>query len=121
MIARLAGEIDRRPDALKRAGAEQHALVLGDRANQRRSAEEGDAGEEHAATPEQVGGAAAEQEEAGEGERVGVDDPLQPGVGETEAAVDRRQRHVHDRDVEDDHELRQADHDQQGCRATNPH
>ena len=41
-----------------------------------------DAGHEQPLAAEQVGRAAAEQQEAAEDERVGVDDPLQVGVGE---------------------------------------
>ena len=41
------------------------------------SANSSEAGDEHPALAEQVGGAAAQQQEAGEGQRVGVDDPLQ--------------------------------------------
>ena len=70
--------------------------------------------EEDAPAAEQVGGAPTEQEETGEGERVSVQHPLQLCLGEPEAVLDGRQRHVHDRDVEDDHELgdtRQAEHE----------
>jgi hypothetical protein len=52
--------------------------------------------------------------ENSEGERVGVDDPLQAGVGEAERGVDARQRDVDDRDVEDHHELREADGEEEG-------
>ena len=62
---------------------------------------------------EQVGGTPAEHQKSGERDRVGVDDPLQVRVGEAEARVDRRQRDVDDRDIEDDHELRQATQGQQ--------
>ena len=41
--------------------------------------------DEHAPAAEQVGGAAAEQQEAGERDRVGVDDPLQVDLGEVQA------------------------------------
>ena len=44
-----------------------------------------DAGDEQPLATEQVGGAAAQQQEAAEHERVGVDDPLQVGVGEVAA------------------------------------
>ena len=86
-------------------------------AGQRGDGEEDGAGEEGAASAEDVGAAAAEQQEAGEDDRVGVDDPLEAGRREAEAVADRRQRDVDDRDVEDDHELRQAEQDQQGRRA----
>ena len=62
--------------------------------------------------PGQVARAPAEEQEAAEHQRVGVDDPLQVRVGHVEVLLDRRQRDVHDRRVEDDHELRQADEDE---------
>ena len=71
--------------------------------------EDGEAGDEHAAAPEQVGRAAAEQQEAAEDERVGADHPLQVLLREPEVGLDRGQRDVHDRDVEDDHELHDAE------------
>ena len=68
--------------------------------------------EEEALAPEQVAGAAAEQQEAAEDERVGVDDPLEVRLGQAEVFLDRRQRDVHDGRVEHDHELREADEDE---------
>ena len=65
-----------------------------------------DAGDEQRATAEQVGHPAAEQQEAAEHERVGGDHPLEARLGEVQVGLDRRQRDVHDRDVQDDHELR---------------
>src|SRR5436190_1372377 len=62
-------------------------------------------------TAEPVPEPAAQEQEAAEDERVGVDDPLQSAVGQVEVVLDRRQGNVHDRRVEDDHELRQADED----------
>jgi hypothetical protein len=79
---------------------------------QRREAEDRDAGEEQPAAPEQVTGAAAEQQEAAEHERIAVDHPLQVRGAEPEVGLDRRQRDVHHRRVEDDHELREADDDE---------
>jgi hypothetical protein len=54
---------------------------------------------------EQVGHAAAEQQEAAEHDRVGGDHPLQALLAEVEVGLDRRQRDIHDRDVEHHHEL----------------
>ena len=65
--------------------------------------------EEHAPPAEQVGGAPAEEEEAAEDERVGADHPLQVLLREPEVDLDRGQRDVHDRDVEHDHELHDAE------------
>ena len=70
------------------------------------------ADEEDLLAPGEVAGAAAEEEEAAEDQRVGVDDPLQVRVRHVEVLLDRRQRDVDDRRVEDDHELRQADEDE---------
>ena len=81
-------------------------------AEERGGREEDEAGEEHALAADQVAGAAAEQQEAAEQERVGVDDPLQARLGDPEVGLDRRQRDVHDRRVEHDHELREADEDE---------
>ena len=80
--------------------------------SERGAREDDEAGEEHALAPDQVAGAPAEQQEAAEEQRVGVDDPLQVRLGQPEVGLDRRQRDVHDRRVEDDHELREADEDE---------
>ena len=81
-------------------------------ADQRTGGEDDDAGEEDALAAHEVARAAAQQKESPEDERVRVHDPLQVGVGHLEVGLDRRQRDVHDRRIEDDHELRQADEDQ---------
>ena len=47
-------------------------------------------------------------EEAAEDERVGAEHPLQVVLREPEILLDRRERDVHDRDVEDHHELDDA-------------
>src|SRR6185312_17084486 len=91
------------------------ATRVGQRAGERGEREQGGPGEEHAAAPEQVGGAPTEHEEAGEGEGVGVDDPLEAGRGEAQPAADLGQGDVDDRDVEDDHELREAHDEQKRC------
>src|SRR5439155_3031832 len=64
--------------------------------------------DEDALLAEQVRGAPAEEKEAGEGDRVGVDDPGQVLLAEVERRANRRQRDVHDGNVEDDHELADA-------------
>ena len=63
--------------------------------------------------PSRSADATAEHQEAREGDRVGVDDPLQAGGREMQPVAHRRQRHVHDGDVEDHHELGQADDGQE--------
>ena len=74
--------------------------------------EERDADQEQPPVAEEVAEPAAEQQEAAEGEQVGVHDPGERGLGEAEVLPDRRQRDVHDRRVEDDHQVAQAEDDQ---------
>jgi hypothetical protein len=99
------GREQRRADALHGADGDERSGGTGEPAGERRCPEQREAGEEHAAAPEQVARAPAEQQQATEGKRVGVDDPLQPVSREPEVGLDRGQCDVHDRDVEDDHEL----------------
>ena len=106
------GREHRATESLDRAADDQLRLRGGEAVGQRGDREEGDAGEEQRAAPEQVGGAPAEQQEAAEEQRVGVDHPGQRAVGEAEVVLDGGQGHVHDRRVEDDHELAEADDDQ---------
>jgi hypothetical protein len=48
---------------------------------------------------------ATEQQQAAEGQRVGVEDPGQAGRGKAQAMADLWERNVHDGQVQDDHEL----------------
>jgi hypothetical protein len=61
---------------------------------------------------EQVGQLAAEQQQAAERQRVGGDDPLPFAVREVQRQLRRRQRDVHHRHVEHDHQLSGSDHRQ---------
>ena len=81
------------------------------------SREQDDAGDEDPASAEDVTGAAAEQQQAAEGERVGVDDPLQAGAGEAERVLDVRERDVDDGRVEHHHELGGGDDHQRQAEA----
>jgi hypothetical protein len=65
-----------------------------------------------APAPDAVADRGGRQQQNREGERVGVDDPRQAVPGEAERVLDRRQRDVHDRGVEHDHELRRREHDE---------
>src|SRR5437016_1235243 len=49
-----------------------------------------------------------EEQETAEDERVRADYPLKVPFGESQVDLNRRQRHVHDCDVQDDHELDDA-------------
>jgi len=69
-----------------------------------REREQRDPDQEQAPVAEEVAEAAAEEKEATEREQVSVHDPRERLLGEAEVVADRRQRHVHDRGVEHDHQ-----------------
>ena len=102
----------RRAEALHGAEGDQRALRPGEPVQQRADREQRQPGHEQAPPSEQVGEPAAEQQHAAEEDRVGGDHPLQALLREVQVGPDRRQRDVHDRDVEHDHELRRDDHRQ---------
>ena len=92
------------PSPCTARAAMRNGLRRGQAAGQRGRGEEREAADEEPAVAEQVAEPAAQQQEAAEGQQVGVDDPGQRGLGEAEVLADRGQRHVHDRRVEDDHQ-----------------
>ena len=98
----------RRRGALQEARGDQHAVGRRDRAQQREDHEGGEADHEDAPPAEQVAGAPAEQQETTEGEGIAAHDPLEVLGREAEVGLDRRQGDVHDRDVEDHHEVGDA-------------
>src|SRR5262249_14641345 len=100
---------ERCAEALECAEADQHPRSLRDPVEERRCGEDNEADQEEPLPSQEVARAAAEQEKAGEDERVRVDHPLEACLAETERALDVGQRDVHDRRVENDHELREAD------------
>jgi hypothetical protein len=67
------------------------------------------------------------QQEDAERERVAVDDPLELRDRDAEVLADRRQRHVHDRVVEHDHEEPEGDGEERpplaklGCKEPRAH
>ena len=67
------------------------------------------ADEEDPLAADDVGDPAADQQQRAEGQRVGGDDPLAGVVGEREVGLRGRQRDVHDRRVEHDHQLGDAE------------
>ena len=95
----------RSAEALEGAERDQRALRPGEPVEERAHREEHEARDEQAPTTEEIGEPAAQQEHAAEEDGVGGDHPLQAFLAEVEAGLDRRQGDVHDRDVEDDHEL----------------
>ena len=99
----------RRAEALNGARRDQRRLGPRQAGEERGEREHDEPGEKDPPAPEQVGRAAAEEQEAPEHERVGADDPLQVLLREPEVDLDRGQCHVHDCDVQDDHELHDAE------------
>ena len=71
-----------------------------------------EADREDAAAPEPVAERAGGEQEGGERQRVGVDDPLQAGEAGVQFALDVGQGDVDDRDVEQQHERRDRDQDE---------
>ena len=90
--------------ALQDAGGDEQDRVVREAAGQRGRGEDQQADDEHPAAAQQVGGSPAEHQQAAERDRVAGDDPLHGGGGEPELALDRRQGHVHDAEIQHDHE-----------------
>ena len=95
---------DRPAEPLDGPRRDQELLRAGEPARDRSDREQRDPDQEHAPVPVEVAEPPAEEQEAAEGEQVGVDDPRERRLGEPEIGPDRRQRDVHDRRVEDDHQ-----------------
>ena len=100
-------------EALTGAGGEQRRRSAGERRGERRQREHAQAGEEHAPAPEQVGGAPAEQQQAAEDQRVARDRPADVTAADVEVLRHVGKRDVHGRDVEDHHQLGDAEQDEQ--------
>ena len=77
--------------------------------SERRDRELGDPEEEHPLLAVEVAEASGKQQEAAERQQVGVHDPGKGRLREAEIVADRRQGDVHDRRVEHDHEIGQAE------------
>ena len=106
------GRGERAAGALHEARRDQHLLALGQPAQQRGDGEDREADHEDALAADQVADAPGEQQQAAERDQVGVDHPGEAALGEAEVVLDRRQRDVHDRRVEDDHQHPDAQHDE---------
>ena len=88
-------------DSLQGTAADQHALARRERGEQRRQREEDDADDERATEADAVADRAADEVEGRERERVGQVDPLLTAEAEPEVLLHPRQRHDHDRRVEE--------------------
>jgi hypothetical protein len=94
---------------LKRARRDQRSLRPRETGEQRGDCEDHDPDDEHSLASQQIRRATAEHQEAAEDERVRADHPLEILLREPQVDLDRRQRHVDDRDVQYDHELHRAE------------
>ena len=101
--------LERRTNALQEASPDQETLGRRDAAQHRRDGEDDQAEQEHALTTEEIAEPSRQQQEAAERDQERVDDPGEVPLGEVEIVLDRRKRDVHDRRIEHDHQLRQAD------------
>ena len=113
MIESAAGESIAAPRPWPARAANSVGGAAGQRRGERGEREHAQAGEEHAPAAEQVGGAAAEQQQAAEDERVARDRPADVGAADAEVLGHVGQRDVHGGDVEDDHQLGDAQQDEQ--------
>ena len=111
-IERADGVIVAAPGALQRPCANQELVARCQTAEERPDREDHQAARKHAPAADDVRKPPAEQHEATKDERVGAHDPLQVLLREAQVKLDRRQRNIHDRDVEHDHELGRHDHRQ---------
>ena len=92
------------PTPWSHAKTDQPVDVGGEAAGQRGDAEHGQAGEEHQLQAEPVAEAPHGEEEHGQRQAVGVDDPRDGGDGRVQVLDDRRDGDVDDGDVEQRHE-----------------
>ena len=90
----------------------EHERVGRQAADQRRQGEEGQSAGEDLAATVNVADDPGGEEEGGQRQGVGIDHPLQVGEGGVQRTLDVRQGHVHDRDVEQQHEDGGTDRDQ---------
>ena len=102
---------ERAADALGDPGGHQAGRARGEAAQGGRGGEEHQPGHEDLAGAHQITEPTGRQQQQREGDEEAVDHPGQPRVGEAQVGPDRRQRDVHDRAVEDHHQLgHQQDH-----------
>ena len=108
------GECDRgyrsAAQALDGAADDEEERVRGESAGDAGGGERDDTSQEDAFVAEEVSQPSREQQEAAEGQHVGVDHPGQRGLGEPQVGLDGRQRDVHDVGVEHDHQVTEAQH-----------
>ena len=99
-------------DPLPEPGDDQHRLADRGAAEQRGRREQGEPAQEDALAADQVAEPPGQQHEAAVGDQVGIHHPREAGLREAEVALDRRERHVDDGLVEDDHQKPGAEDEQ---------
>ena len=100
----------RAADALHEARADQHALVGATAHSTEAAVKTARPVRKTRRWPIRSPSAAGQQEQAAEGDQVGVDDPGEVALAEAEVVLDGGQRDVHDRGVEHDHQHADAQH-----------
>ena len=100
-MARLEGITSARAHALNRAGRDEEPDAGRERAGGRGGGEERDADRENAPPPEPIGEGSPDENESGEGQRVGFHDPLDVGDRRLQALLEDGQRDVDDRPVDE--------------------
>ena len=111
------GRQQRAAEPLDPAERDERARRPRERAEHRSDGEQADAGHERPPPADEVGEPPPEKQETAEHDRIGGHHPLEAGLREAEVDLDRRQRDVHDCDVEDHHELCGHDQREGGPRA----
>ena len=114
MMLRPGRRHEARGHAGDEPGEDQHPARVGKAAEPGEEHEHGERDQEDPAPAEQVGGAAAEQHEAGVPEHVGADHPVRGAGGQVEVRADRRHGDVEHRDVDALEEEGAAQDEEQG-------
>ena len=108
MIESVAGIMSAAPMPWIARPGDEPRVGLREADERARRREHPDAEQEDLAPAEDVAEAPAGDEQHAERQRVRADGPLERRVGRLQVRLDRRQRDVHDRVVEHDHEQREA-------------
>ena len=111
-MPRITAEVIAPPAPWMNRARDQHDLALGEPAGGRGGDEDRQADDEDPPLSDQVAEPSGEQQQAAEGDQVGVDDPGEVRLREAEIVLDRGQGDVHDRLVEDDHQHPDAEDDE---------
>ena len=110
MIARITAEATAPPIPWTKRPAISIPWLVEAAAEDRGGGEQDEPGEEDFLAPDEIAHPPGEQQEAAEGDQVGVDHPREVALGEVQVALNRGQRDVHDRRVEHHHQLAEAQH-----------